>query len=174
MILAARYLGFFAICATFAVGVVFIFILLTGEKMIKRSALSLLMTCCFAAAVIVGTSVRTANAQTCDKPDVKIVTDIYASISGDKALAGQRSHINVISLYGAVKLQGWTDTQKDYDRLTGYVSDTDCVRLVNVRMFSAVPPPPDGQTRSGGGCSSGMKACGDVCIPEGDSCSISN
>jgi hypothetical protein len=139
--------------------------------MIKSSLLTLF----FVAVVIVGSSARTTNAQTtCNDPDAKIVSDIWARIKGDKALDAQRSHINVVSLYGAVKLQGWTDIQKDYDRLLGYVNNTSCVRLVNVNWFTATPPPPDSQTRSGNGCGSGMKACGDVCIPDTDTCSIMN
>lgn len=142
--------------------------------MSKISVTGLLMTLCFAAAMIMGSSVRSNAQTTCDNPDAKIVSDIKDQIKNDKTLDAQRSHINIVSLYGAVKLQGWTDTQKDYDRLWGYVSNTSCVRLINAKWFTATPPPPDSQTRSGNGCSSGMKPCGDVCIPDADSCSISN
>ena len=126
----------------------------------------------FTAVLMMGAFTLTSAAQTCESPDSKIVSDIYERIRNDKGLSPQTPHINVVSLYGAVKLQGWTDTQKDYDRLMDMVFGTSCVRLVNTHELSATPPPPESPIRMGRGCSTGTKACGDLCIPEGDSCNI--
>ena len=110
----------------------------------------------------------------CEKvTDAQIVTDIYSQIRADKGLTGQISHINVVSLYAAVKFQGWTDTQKDYDKVSQIGLNTSCVRLVNLSGLLNAPPPDGSAMRSGGGCTSGTKACGDVCIPSGDTCNSS-
>jgi hypothetical protein len=115
---------------------------------------------------------RPAAAQTCDKlTDAQITATIYARINGDKALALQVSHINVGVLYQVVKLQGWANTQRDLDKVVEF-ANVSCVRMINKNEITAAPPPADSSQRSGGGCSSGMKACGDICIPSGDVCSI--
>jgi hypothetical protein len=113
------------------------------------------------------------SAQTCDGDvDTRIVSSIYTRIKNDRSLAAQLSHINVVALYGAVKLQGWTDTAGDYDKVYRFALETDCARLINVSSLEKSPPPADSGSRSGGGCASGTKACGDVCIPAGDTCNI--
>ena len=142
--------------------------------MTKTSILRLIVTLCFFAFIVtVGASVRPVFAQTCDKvTDQQLVDSIYAAIKADSKLAGQISHINVIAVFGAVKLQGWADSQKDYDKAVGIVSGTQCVKLVNVNLFEPAPPAAGSSLRSTGGCASGTKPCGDVCIPVGDSCNI--
>ncbi len=117
---------------------------------------------------LAGASLNPASAQTCD--DAKIVSDIIAQINQSKKLAAQKTHINVVAVNGAVKLQGWTDTQKDYDAVVSIVSRTNCVRAVNVNDFESAPPDSQSRTRSSGGCVGGTKPCGDICIPEGDIC----
>lgn len=133
----------------------------------------LFMSLCFFAILATAAAIeRPAFAQCESVNDAKIVSDIYAKLKGDKALAGQLSHINVTSTNYAVKFQGWTDTRKDYDRAVGFANMT-CVRVVNVNDFSDAPPAASSQLRAGaGGCASGTKPCGDICIPEGDVCNI--
>lgn len=111
----------------------------------------------------------------CEKnADSQIVTDIYNGIKDDKGLVGQIAHINVIATSGAVKLQGWADNQSSYEKVNDIALNTACVRLVNPREFLQSPPPAGDSLRSGGGagCASGTKPCGDICIPEGDSCNL--
>ena len=111
----------------------------------------------------------------CDKPDdVRIVTNITAKIAADRILGPQKGHINVISVNGAVKLQGWTETRTDYERLYDIPFKEPCVTMVNVNGFSQTPPAADSPMRAGSGCGTGLKACGDVCIPSGDTCSITS
>ena len=126
-----------------------------------------------ALAVTICAGSRSVSAQTCDKvTDAQITASIYARVNGDKALASQLSHINVGVLYQVVKLQGWANSQRDLDKLVE-LSNVSCVRMINKNGIAAAAPPPDSDMRSGGGCSSGMKACGDICIPSGDVCAIS-
>jgi hypothetical protein len=128
--------------------------------------------CFFAFLLTVGASSRPAFAQ-CDKvTDDQIVSGIYAKIKADKRLASQISHINVVSLYSAVKLQGWADSKSDYDKVYNFAMTTDCAKLVNVNNFQETAPPADDASRSLRGCGSGTKACGDICIPESDVCNI--
>ena len=111
----------------------------------------------------------------CEKnADSQIVAAIYGEIKADKGLASQISHINVISVSGAVKFQGWADNQSSYDNVTDIALKTTCVKLVNVNNFMPTPPAAGDQMRSGGseGCASGTKPCGDICIPEGDACNL--
>ncbi len=112
-------------------------------------------------------------AQECDTvTDSQIVTTVLQKIKADSSLSAQISHIVVGSVNKFVKLQGWTDTKRGYDRLISIVSSVKCVKAINVNQFEPTPPPPGSPNRPhSGGCPMGMKACGDVCIPDGDSCS---
>ncbi|MEQ1646275.1 MAG: BON domain-containing protein, partial [Pyrinomonadaceae bacterium] len=141
--------------------------------MITRSiARTFTVFCFFAFAITIGAIARPAFAQ-CEKvADSQIVASIYAKIKNDKVLAPQISHINVVSVFAAVKFQGWADKRADYDRIVGFASETSCVRLVNVNNFAETPPASGNALRAGSGCSAGTKPCGDVCIPEGDPCNI--
>jgi len=135
--------------------------------MLRISFQNLLLVICVAVIATLAATERPVLAQ-CEKvTDEQIVADIYGQIRADKALATQTSHINVVSLYAAVKLQGWTATQRDYDKLNQIALGTNCVRLVNISGLKGQDP---GDRL--GGCASGMKACGDICIPSGDACNI--
>ena len=142
--------------------------------MYKRSTLRLIVTFCFFAFIVtVNTMSRPVSAQACDTvTDAQIVADIYARIKADNNLKPQISHINVVSINRAVKLQGWADSKKDFDKVVGFAMTTNCVTLVNVNLFEEAPPSPNSPLRSASGCASGTKPCGDVCIPSGDICGI--
>ena len=115
----------------------------------------------------------TAAAQDCSAiTDAQIVATILDEIKGDSLLAPQISHIAVGSVNKFVKLQGWTDNKKSYDRLISIISAIKCVKAINVNRLEETPPPANSPLRrqSGGGCPAGDKPCGDICIPEGDSC----
>jgi hypothetical protein len=105
--------------------------------------------------------------------DDQLVNSILDDIKADSGLAPQMPHIVVGSVNRFVKLQGWTDTKRGYDRVYSIVSNTPCVAAINVNRFEETPPPADSSLRPvpSGGCAAGMKQCGDVCIPEADSCS---
>ncbi len=141
--------------------------------MMMRSTPRLVLTLsCFAVIFTLFAAARTVSAQ-CDKvTDEQIVADIYAKIKADSRLAAQISHVNVVSIYAAVKFQGWADSKRDYDKIVGFAINADCVKLVNVNLFLEAPPATGDLMRSAGGCAAGTKACGDICIPEGDVCSL--
>jgi len=142
--------------------------------MTKSSILRIAMTLCFLGFIATFHAyLNPATAQTCDTAkDAKLVSDIYADIKADKALASQVSHINVVANCSAVRLQGWANNKNDYDKVHQIALNTGGVRVVNVNLFSETPPEATSTLRSSGGCQSGTKPCGDVCIPEGDSCNI--
>lgn len=109
----------------------------------------------------------------CEKvTDTQIVSDIYGRLKADKGVASQISHINFAAVNQAVKIQGWTSDKGDYNTVYDIVSNTDCVRVVNVNDFYDAPPADDSSQRAMRGCSTGTKACGDICIPENDACNI--
>lgn len=141
---------------------------------IKNPLGSVLAFCFFAFLATVAASERPVYGQCEGVTDAKITSDIIAKIKNDKSLSTQMRHINVSVTNAAVKLQGWTDTKKDYDRLVGFAAGTSCVRVVNVNDLQEAPPAANSNQRlgAGGGCASGTKPCGDICIPEGDSCNI--
>ena len=115
----------------------------------------------------------TVNAQTCTaKTDEEIVVAIVDAIKSDSLLAPQLTHIVVGSVNRFVKLQGWTDTTRSGERLMELVRKAGCPTAVNVNRFEETPPPANSPLRpQPGGCAPGMKQCGDVCIPDTDSCS---
>lgn len=131
------------------------------------------VTCCIAFILTFLAIVQPTFAQ-CDKTsDAQIVAGIYNRIGNDKGLATQVSHINIVSLNAAVKFQGWANSKSDYDKVVGFALNGSCAKLVNVNYFMDAPPAEGSSLRSSGGCTSGTKACGDICIPEGDACNIS-
>lgn len=114
-----------------------------------------------------------ASAQDCTAvTDAQLVTAVLDKIKADKVLAPQLKHIVVGSVNRFVKLQGWTDSKSDYERLNELVAKVSCVAAINVNRLEESPPASDSPLRRlAAGCGPGMKACGDVCIPESDSCS---
>ncbi len=126
----------------------------------------------FSIVMILG-GARSAAAQTCDSvTEAQLVSTIYTKIKADRSLSSQISHINVVAVNAAIKLQGWTNSKSDFDRLREIVSGTSCVRVVNVNAFNETPPDANSPSRTAKGCASGTKPCGDVCIPESDACNI--
>ena len=130
--------------------------------------------CSFVFAISISAPLMPALAQTCDPPDdARILAEVVSKFNASSSLSRQKSHINIFALNGVVRLQGWTDSKNDFDNLFDMAFKTRCVKMVNVNLFRPTPPPSDDPLRSSGGCASGTKPCGDVCIPSGDSCNIS-
>jgi hypothetical protein len=99
-----------------------------------------------------------------------IVDNIYKEIKADKNLAPQISHLNITATNLVVKIEGWADSQKDYDKIQSIALKTNCVKAVNVNKLNSQKPPENTLIL---GCSGGTKKCGDICIPENDICNIS-
>jgi len=129
---------------------------------------SLLKTFVFLFAFVFVFSVSESASQNCKEvSDADIIASMNAKIQGNKNLAPQASHINIVSVNQVIKIQGWVSSQSDFDKVVAYAVDLNCVRLVNVNEFE--PQEPAGLMQ---GCSGGTKPCGDICIPDGDICSI--
>jgi len=119
-----------------------------------------------------------AYGRACTSTPAQIVASVYVQISDNKALEPQVSHINIqYTNYdengdnGAIKIQGWADSQKDYDNVVEIALETACVTRVNEQGFAT--PKPEGLLPRGGGCDPpATKECGDICIPGNDTCNI--
>jgi hypothetical protein len=137
-------------------------IVLPGRKL----SFALLLTCIFC----VGSAAAQDCTATTDADLVKAITD---RIQTDRVLGPQISHIVVGSVNRFVKLQGWTDSKADFDRLQDLLGKVPCITAINVNRFEDAPPPANSPLRPqpGSGCGPGLKQCGDVCIPENDACS---
>lgn len=74
-----------------------------------------------------------------------------------------KNQVNVHVENGVVYLEGWVankDARKDIEKIA---KNTSCVKKVKNKLKKA----------TGGGCGSGQKPCGDICIPSGQTCNIS-
>lgn len=117
---------------------------------------------------------RPVSAQCETVTDEQLVQEVYTRLKAEKSIAPQLSHINVISVNRVVKLQGWTDDKSDHQLVLRIVAGIKCVVMINTQLFEEAPPAESSPLRpDGGSCGPGTKPCGDVCIPEADSCNIS-
>ena len=105
--------------------------------------------------------------------DQEMVDAIYSAMQQDAGIWAQRQHINVVSVNLAVKLFGWTDSSKDYKKMEDIIYGLKCLpNLLNRNNFSETPPDSSSTLRSANGCTRGTKPCGEICIPESESCTI--
>ena len=139
--------------------------------MIENRRLRVYFSLCLLAFILVICGAASPTLAQCENvSDDEIVADIYGKIKANTALAPQASHINISSTNFIVKFVGWADNKKDYDKIRNF-ANVSCVRMINVNGFFDTPPTADSPLRAGN-CASGTKQCGDVCIPEADSCNI--
>ena len=116
---------------------------------------------------------QSAVGQTCSKTPEQIVESVYEAMANNKDLADQVSHINIQytnydEKVGAIKIQGWVNTEKDYNEVLEIASETSCVNRVNPNEFTFPAPSQLKQA-----CDPpATKACGDICIPSNDTCNI--
>jgi hypothetical protein len=64
---------------------------------------------------------------------------------------------------GIVYLEGWVADKNARKEIEKIAKKTNCVKKVKSNLKKA----------TGGGCSSGQKPCGDICIPTSQNCNIS-
>jgi len=76
--------------------------------------------------------------------------------------SSQMNHINVRSKDKVVTIEGWTTTKKLRSEIEKIVKKTKCVQKVINNLTIGV----------GGGCGTGTKACGTICIPVDETCNI--
>lgn len=120
-------------------------------------------------------SVNQVKGQTCESKDeaadAQIVETIYSKIEGNSKIADQASHINVVSCNAVVKLQGWVNSEDDYNKVYDYAFKTEGVKMVNANGLAKEEP---SNAAPGGTCLPGTKPCSDICIPSNDVCNIKN
>lgn len=140
----------------------------------NKRPIEIILAMCFGLLLMtVSAYERPAYAQCESVTDAQLVEEIYTKFKAHGDLAKQLSHINVISINRVIKLQGWTDSKGDYKDAFNIVASTKCVVMINVQLFRDSPPAEGDSLKPGaGGCHTGTKPCGDICIPEGDTCNI--
>lgn len=122
----------------------------------------------FLSAIIFAATIS-AEAQECGKSvDSDIVNSFYAKLQKNSSLSTQINQVNATSVNQALKIRGWVNGSKDYQKVIDYALETKCVRVVNVNDFESSEP----EGLKSGGCVGGTKPCGDICIPENEICNI--
>lgn len=91
--------------------------------------------------------------------DKDIVKEIYAKIMTKYAY--QVSKINVRSTDKVVTIEGWVTSKSAKKEIEKWAKKIKCVIKVDNKL-GTVPT----------GCSEGMKPCGDICIPQKETCNL--
>src|SRR4051812_18113067 len=113
------------------------------------------------------TGTPTQTPDPCAGVSDKMITD---AIYGQLVIAGigpQIFQINITSKGGVVTVYGWAAPKDVHDQVVDIVTKTSCVVKVDTTNFYDDPTNP---TRPAPGCAEGFKRCGDICIPNSDTC----
>ncbi len=92
--------------------------------------------------------------------DAELVESIYAKLK--VKYESQLNHINVRAKDGVVTIEGWATTSKVKKDIIKIAKKVKCVKKVEDLLTIGV----------GGGCGPGQKPCGDICIPNTETCNI--
>lgn len=92
--------------------------------------------------------------------DEEIVAAIQTNLSAK--YSSQMNHINIHVKNGEVIIQGWTPNKKDRKEIEKIVKKTKCVKKVTNNL----------KIGTDGGCTNGTKPCGEICIPNDQTCNI--
>lgn len=92
--------------------------------------------------------------------EADIVKAIYDKIK--VKYESQIIHINVRVKDNVVTLEGWATTKNVRKDVENYAKKIKCVKKVVNKLTIGV----------GGGCGPGTKRCGDICIPDTETCNI--
>lgn len=126
------------------------------------------------AVFVFAVSVDQTYAQKCeDTTNEQIVEYMYAKIKSNSKLASQISHINIISENRVVRFQGWVESENDYKSIESIALGNNCIVMINPSVKDFARKKPDGESLRGGMCVGETKPCGDICIPNNDTCNIS-
>ena len=91
--------------------------------------------------------------------DADMVKQLYAKIK--KKYADQMNHINVRSTDKVITIEGWVTTKSARTQIEKWANQIKCkVSVVNTLALNPI------------GCGPGQKPCGDICIPERETCNI--
>lgn len=115
-----------------------------------------------------------ANAQSCSSSDLDLSKEIRGMI--EVQFPSQMLHINPwVYTYTAatvntriLRIEGWTDTRPDYDKLMAFIAGLSCWDSLEKRRFYPTQPglksPIDSPLRVGAGCTGNLVRCGDICV----------
>jgi BON domain len=76
--------------------------------------------------------------------------------------ADQLTHINFSVENGVVSIEGYTNSKKAKKDIEKLVKKISCVTKIISNL----------KTAAGGGCGSGTKPCGEICIPSNQICNV--
>jgi osmotically-inducible protein OsmY len=116
--------------------------------------------------VAVSIVLSSAAAASAQKVDCNAQTDqdvVFAVMANLKVkFSSQMNHINIRSKDRVVTIEGWTTSKSFRNDIEKIVKKTKCVKKVDNKLTIGV----------GGGCGTGTKACGTICIPVDETCNI--
>jgi hypothetical protein len=121
---------------------------------------------------------QAVKAQDCSKvTDEDILHGVEGRLKADSKIGPQMEHINLWVTNRVVIFYGYTDNKGDDYRAQSIALKAACGGPVNInKLLDYVPTPgndPYNMLRAAdGACASGTKPCGDICIPNGDTCNI--
>ncbi len=92
--------------------------------------------------------------------DPDIVLAVYEKLKVKYSL--ERKNINVTSINGVVKLDGWVASEKIKNKIESLVKKVKCVKQLNSELTVG----------KGGGCAIGQRECGGTCISDKEPCNI--
>lgn len=133
----------------------------------QRTVLSLSLALLFVAGLIAcAPKSRTPGAQDCARAsDRRLARDFKRRVRADRNFADQRRHINVNVKNRVVILEGRASSADAMAALEKYAFGLGCVTKVDNRLRL--------QTLAGG-CGTGQKLCGDICIDRTSQCNLVN
>lgn len=126
----------------------------------KRNSMIKMVLAVFGLMMIFNLGIYAQKTDCSTTTDEQIVDSIYEKIKAK--YEGQMNHINVRIKDGIVTLEGWATTKSVKKEIEKYAKKTSCVKKVVNNLTIGV----------GGGCGPGMKKCGTICIPSGETCNI--
>lgn len=119
------------------------------------------------------TNSGTKPAKVCDaSTDTAIESAFGVKLKEDADLTNQLKQINYFSKDCVLTLRGWTNGFKNFKKVYKHASTTADVTQVNIDNFGIDTSEVKLRDPVDGMCPSGMKACGDFCIPDYEKCSI--
>jgi hypothetical protein len=153
--------------------------------MLKISPIKSLAMMSVLAVIAIFAGTGTAYGQ-CDKvSDAQIVDAIYAKFEANGKLKAHMNHLNVTVVRDAAtgsmqawKTMGWVDTDEERTMIQGAMLQVfydfgACFKIsgMNITQVYLTSSVPD-ELKSANGCPDSQQACGDICIPKGESCNI--
>lgn len=127
---------------------------MTNKTIIKYSFMI------FALIIMCNFTTLAQNKDCSQTSDTDIVLAVYEKLK--VKYSAERKNINVTSVNGVVKLDGWVASKTTKKKIESLVKKVKCVKQLNSELTVG----------KGGGCAIGQKECGGTCISEKEPCNI--